>query len=54
MSQKDSLYSDRFNQIKGEKLDGFFSEGKLDNVYVEKNSTLLYYMYSDDASSEYI
>ena len=49
MSQKDSLYSDRFNQIKGEKLDGFFSEGKLDNVYVEKNSTLLYYMYSDDA-----
>ena len=49
MSQKDSLYSDRFNQIKGEKLDGFFSGGKLDNVYVEKNSTLLYYMYSDDA-----
>ena len=49
MSQKDSLYSDRFNQIKGEKLDGFFSDGKLDNVYVVKNSTLLYYMYSDDA-----
>ena len=49
MSQKDSLYDDRFNQIKGEELDGFFSDGKLDNVYVVKNSTLLYYMYSDEA-----
>lgn len=49
MSQKDSLDSNRFNQIKGEKLDGFFSNGKLNNVYVVKNSTLLYYMYSDDA-----
>ena len=48
MSQKDSLNKDRFNQIKGEKLDGYFSEGKLDNVFVVKNSTLLYYMYSDD------
>ena len=49
MSQKDSLFEDRYNQIKGEKLDGFFTDGKLDNVYVEKNSTLLYYMYSDDS-----
>ena len=48
MSQKDSLNNDRFNQIKGEKLDGFFKEGKLKNVYVVKNSTLLYYMYSDN------
>ena len=48
MSQKDSLVSDRFNQIKGEKLDGFFSDGKLDNVFIVKNSTLLYYMYSDE------
>ena len=49
MSQKDSLNSDRFNQIKGEKLDGYFNQGSLDNVYIVKNSTLLYYMYSDDA-----
>ena len=49
MSQKDSLFEERYNQIKGEKLDGFFTDGKLDNVYVEKNSTLLYYMYSDDS-----
>ena len=48
MSQKDSLVNDRFNQIKGEKLDGLFTEGKLDNVFIEKNSTLLYYMYSDE------
>jgi len=48
MSQKDSLTSDRFNQIKGEKLDGFFNNGSLENVFIVKNSTLLYYMYSDD------
>ena len=48
MSQKDSLVDDRFNQIKGEKLDGFFRDGALDNVYIVKNSTLLYYMYSDE------
>ena len=48
MSQKDSLVNDRFNQIKGEKLDGFFRDGTLDNVYIVKNSTLLYYMYSDE------
>ena len=48
MSQKDSIMSDRFNQIKGEKLDGFFNNGSLDNVYIVKNSTLLYYMYSDE------
>ena len=48
MSQKDSLVNDRFNQIKGEKLDGLFTDGKLDNVFIEKNSTLLYYMYSDE------
>ena len=49
MSQKDSLIDGRFNQIKGEKLDGYFNDGSLDNVYIVKNSTLLYYMYSDDA-----
>jgi hypothetical protein len=48
MSQKDSLVNDRFNQIKGEKLDGLFTDGKLDNVFIVKNSTLLYYMYSDE------
>ena len=49
MSQKDSLYDDRYNQIKGEKLDGFFTDGKLNNIYVVKNSTLLYYMYSEES-----
>ena len=48
MSQKDSLIDGRFNQIKGDKLDGFFNDGSLDNVLIVKNSTLLYYMYSDD------
>ena len=52
MSQKDSLVDDRFNQIKGEKLDGYFKDGNLDNVYIVKNGILLYYMYSDD--SEFI
>ena len=49
MSQKDSLNDDRYNQIKGEKLDGFFTDGKLNNIYVVKNSTLLYYMYSEES-----
>ena len=48
MSQKDSLIDGRYNQIKGEKLDGYFKDGSLDNVYIEKNGILLYYMYSDE------
>ena len=48
MSQKDSVVDSRFNQIKGEKLDGYFLDGKLDNIFVVKNSILLYYMYSDE------
>ena len=52
MSQKDSLIDGRYNQIKGEKLDGYFKDGSLDNVYIQKNGILLYYMYSDD--SEFI
>ena len=48
MSQRDSIVDDRFNQIKGENLDGFFNDGKLDNVFIVKNSTLLYFMYSDE------
>ena len=48
MSQKDSVVDSRFNQIKGEKLDGYFLDGKLNNIFVVKNSILLYYMYSDE------
>ena len=48
VKERNSLVNDRFNQIKGEKLDGLFTDGKLDNVFIVKNSTLLYYMYSDE------
>ena len=34
--------------VRNFKLDGFFNDGSLDNVLIVKNSTLLYYMYSDD------
>ena len=48
MIQKDSISEDGYNQIKGEKLDGSFQDGKLKNVNIVKNSVILYYMHSDD------
>ena len=48
MIQKDSISSDGYNQIKGEKLEGSFYDGKLKNINVIKNSIILYYMHSDD------
>ncbi len=48
MIQKDSISIDGYNQIKGEKLEGSFYDGRLDNINVIKNSVILYYMHSDD------
>lgn len=46
--EKDSLSSDGYNQIKGGLLNGSFKEGDLENIYVEKNTQVVYYLYSDE------
>ena len=46
--EKDSLSDDGFNQIKGGLLNGRFEEGGLENIYVEKNTQVIYYLYSDE------
>ena len=46
--EKDSLSDDGFNQIKGGLLNGSFEEGGLENIYVEKNTQVIYYLYSDE------
>ena len=45
--EKDSLSPDGYNQIKGGLLNGSFKEGNLKNIYVEKNTQVVYYLYSD-------
>lgn len=46
---KDSL---RFNQIKGRYMTGFFSDGKLKNLYVDGNAESIYYT-QDDSTKVY-
>ncbi|PWS27405.1 hypothetical protein DHW03_07270 [Pedobacter yonginense] len=46
---KDSL---RFNQIKGRLMTGFFSDGKLKNLYVDGNAESIYYT-QDDSTKVY-
>ena len=46
--EKDSLSIDGYNQIKGGILDGDFKEGKLDNIFITKNTEMVYYLYNDE------
>ncbi|MDG2397573.1 MAG: OstA-like protein [Flavobacteriaceae bacterium] len=46
--EKDSISNTGFNQIKGKNLYGDFFEGKLKNIKVDKNTQVIYYMYSDE------
>ena len=46
--EKDTIGDDGFNQIKGGILDGSFNEGALESIYVEKNTQVIYYLYSDE------
>ena len=46
--EKDSIGEDGYNQIKGGILNGSFKAGELDNIYVEKNTEVIYYLYSDE------
>ena len=47
--EKDSLSDDGFNQISGAKLRGNFDDGKLNSLEIKKNTTMIYYMYSDES-----
>ena len=48
--EKDSINDEGFNQIKGGILNGSFTEGKLKDIEIIKNTEVIYYMYSDDKS----
>ncbi len=43
--QKDSL---GFNQVKGERLTGLFTDNELDTININKNAQVLYYLRNDD------
>lgn len=43
--QKDSL---GFNQVKGERLTGLFTNNELDTVHIDKNTQVIYYSRNDD------
>ena len=46
--EKDSLSENGYNQIKGINLLGDFEKGNLKNILVDKNTEVIYYMYSDE------
>ena len=46
--EKDSLSENGYNQIKGINLFGDFEKGNLKNILVDKNTEVIYYMYSDE------
>ena len=48
--EKDSINDEGFNQIKGGILNGSFTDGKLKDIEIIKNTEVVYYMYSDDKS----
>ncbi|MCL5034301.1 MAG: LPS export ABC transporter periplasmic protein LptC [Bacteroidetes bacterium] len=45
VSQSDSIYTNRFNQLKGRRLTMFLKDRKVDRIIVESNATSLYYLY---------
>ncbi len=47
ISQEDSL---KFNQVKGKKMEGFFSQSRLYKVYVEGNGQTIYYAREKDST----
>jgi len=45
------LDSSKFNQIKGRRISGFFTDGKLDRVFVDGNAESIYYTVENNAFS---
>ncbi len=46
--EEDTLNNKGFNQIKGKNLYGNFENGNLKNIKVDKNTEVIYYMYTDE------
>jgi len=38
---------DKYNQVKGKTMKGYFKKGELDNIYVEQNAETVYYVRDD-------
>lgn len=49
ISRSDSLYPKRFNQLTGEFITMYFTEGKIQQIDVERTATSLYYLYEVDS-----
>ncbi|MCY4161342.1 MAG: OstA-like protein [Flavobacteriaceae bacterium] len=47
--EKDTLSDHGYNQIIGAKLRGDFDDGKLNSLDITKNTTMVYYLYSDES-----
>lgn len=47
LSQSDSAYPKRFNQLTGRLIRMYFADNKLRETYVEKNAMSLYFLYDD-------
>ncbi len=49
IAEEDSLNKNGFNQIKGKNLYGNFENGNLKNIKVDKNTEVIYYMYTEES-----
>ena len=51
LSQSDSLYPKRYNQLTGRSILMTFKENKLQKTYVERNAISLYFLYGDSSGN---
>ena len=48
IAEEDTINNNGYNQIKGKNLYGNFENGNLKNIKVDKNTEVIYYMYTDE------
>ena len=48
IAEEDTINNNGYNQIKGKNLYGNFDNGNLKNIKVDKNTEVIYYMYTDE------
>ncbi|MEI7907232.1 MAG: hypothetical protein WCI84_07740, partial [Bacteroidota bacterium] len=51
LSQSDSLYPNRYNQLTGRSILMTFKDNKLQQTFVERNAISLYFLYGDSAGN---
>lgn len=51
LSQSDSAFPNRYNQLTGRMIRMSFKENKLQETYVERNAISLYFLYNDSAAN---